>query len=322
MTAAHEISHWWKLIPALPSSASSQEYHALRRVWGDHTISGARSFYRWGTEDNLTPALFQTWRAFERPAVLEPLLAACGLEPSNVSRVQWAYACEEEIVSGLHTGVRGRFVIPDIVLYFEDDRGPGVLAFEVKRPGKAAEARDSEKLEAYTRLSSISKFRRVAGCFIVSEKAAAATKMIAGGRPVVTWQELHAAQLEALETAMATGSARTLLADWISRNYGRCGVGRFEAPPSQAPGGNGYGSREAYAAICARALPPGLSRFLAGSECVECAFRGRNPLPPLDWLAGEISVSDLRARKLQKTGDRRIARWLPQWSKAMERAVP
>src|SRR5689334_19786389 len=90
-----EIAIWWHGIPALPADKYDQSYYALRRVWGDHTIFGARSFYRLGSEDHVTPALFQNWTLFPDLSWVAPLVRACGGQAGTVREVRWAYACEE-----------------------------------------------------------------------------------------------------------------------------------------------------------------------------------------------------------------------------------
>jgi hypothetical protein len=64
-----EATYWWQFLPALPERAS-QEYYTLRRIWADHTMNTTkrgRGFYWWGTEDNMTPVLFQNWAVLESP---------------------------------------------------------------------------------------------------------------------------------------------------------------------------------------------------------------------------------------------------------------
>ncbi|WP_413721124.1 hypothetical protein [Silicimonas sp. MF1-12-2] len=322
MNANAEISHWWKLLPALPCSRDTQEYHALRRVWGDHTIAAARSFYRWGTEDNVTPALFQSWCIFDDPDVFRPLLEAAGLEVAGLESARWAYACEEEVLPGQNITTAGKFVIPDIVLHFQDEAGAGVVAFEVKKPGKTIERRDVEKLGAYVDLPSIAKFERRAGCFIVSERCRTRACALAQGYPVITWEDLLRMQQDALDASLQNSEERSLAGAWLERNFSRCGVGYSVAPVSSGKEPSIYGTADAYACISDMPVSESLKRFLKGSECVEAAYRGDRADPPLDWLQDEISVETLRLRKLQSTRDRRIRRWSPDWNLSLETPAP
>src|ERR1700681_2655764 len=91
MSKTQEIQVWWHGIAALPADRQDHAYHALRRVWGDHTIAGVRSFYRVGTEDHVTSALFQNWALFPDTSWVAALVRAAGGTVGSVSRVRWAY---------------------------------------------------------------------------------------------------------------------------------------------------------------------------------------------------------------------------------------
>ena len=132
--------HWWTVVPALPEGPHTQEAHALRWVWFDHTMNTfetaadgslrprARGFYTEGTEDHLTPTVFQTWAALGAPqAWLPQLLELFGLAPAGqVEAARWCYFFEE------YTPVRMR-PIADIVLAWRDEAGEAVLVIEAKR---------------------------------------------------------------------------------------------------------------------------------------------------------------------------------------------
>ena len=64
MSKTREIQVWWHGVAALPTDREDHAYHALRRVWGDHTMASGRGFYRIGSEDHIAPALFQNWAQF------------------------------------------------------------------------------------------------------------------------------------------------------------------------------------------------------------------------------------------------------------------
>ena len=315
MNKAPEADTWWKVIPALPASARDHDYYALRRVWGDHTITGARSFYRTGSEDNITPALFQTWSIFSDPMTFAPLIRAAGGNVGRISRVRWAYACEELI--GADTK---KFVIPDIMLAFEDDDGPGVVAFEVKKPGVVVTAKDAEKLQRYLSLPSMERYERTYGCFLIGEFSIAKSRSnFDRDWPILTWGDLAELQSLAVDTEPVTADLRSLVKQWIARAYARCGTLPIDFDPPPAQASFEYGTEESYRAIDAQSTSDRMKRFLKGSECVEQAFRGKEPNPPLPWLSAEPSVHDVRSRKQQSTPDRRVCRWSFNWTPSLER---
>ena len=62
--------------------------------------------------------------------------------------------------------------------------------------------------------------------------------------------------------------------------------------------------------------------FVWGSETVEAFLSGLDVGPPLDWMAGGLNREAMSAARLQKTMDRRINRWHPDWHPAQERSAP
>src|SRR4051794_23885032 len=90
-----ELKVWWHGVPALPADRRDHCYYVLRRVWGDHTMAGARGFYRTGCEDHITPALFHNWALFPDTNWVTALVKAAGGTVGSVKRVRWAYECNE-----------------------------------------------------------------------------------------------------------------------------------------------------------------------------------------------------------------------------------
>lgn len=308
-----EATHWWQLLPALPEQGS-QEYHALRRIWADHTMNTARrgrGFYWWGTEDNMTPVLFQNWAVLESPESFVPFLEACGHRIKNLRRVRWAYACEEAITVGAHPGVDGRFLIPDIVLYFEDAVGPGMVAFEVKRPGVRPTEKDASKLRAYTRLGSMRAIERKIGCFLVGSTVVPEAALFPRNGPVISWEQM----LELQRSAMMREAAA--LVPWLDRIYALQGIGKACAPPPFA--GTKHGSEEARSVIRSLNLPERQKRFLLGAETAEAHLSGTKADAPLDWLTKEPSREQLSLRRQQTTQARRLCRWNDGWNSRQER---
>ncbi len=315
-----EARFWWQVTPALPLSPNSREYHVLRRLWGDHTRNtetGKRGYYRWGTEDNMTPGLFQIWSVF--PKAIRPLLEAAGIQViGEIRSVSWAYECEEEVKHGRHPGVTGRFVIPDIVIYFEDDDGPGVVAFEVKRPGVKLVKKDVDKLRAYTMLHSMDRIIRRKAIFLLGRDEIEVAESIATDIPLVTWEKMMEMQLVAAKSLSETDAK--LVAPWIRRAYSRYGFGDALSPPpaSQA----GYGSDDSIAVIHNQMQLERARNFVWGSEIVEAFLAGTDVKPPMDWMRAAPSREEMSSERLQKTMDRRINRWRPDWHATHERTVP
>ncbi len=315
-----EAQFWWQVTSALPLSPSSRDYHVLRRLWGDHTMNtarGGRGYYHWGTEDNMTPGLFQIWAVF--PEAIHPVIEASGIKiVGGLNTVSWAYACEEEVESGRHPGVSGRFLIPDIVIYFEDDEGPGIVAFEVKRPGVKPVEKDADKLRAYTMLRSMDRFIRRKAIFLLGSDKVATAKTIAPDLPVTTWEDMMKMQLDAANSLGKEDAQR--VRPWISRAYSRYGICSARPP---LPGDRaGYGSPESIISVDRHLQDRRARNFVWGSEIVEAFLSGRDVEPPLDWMKDALSREAMSIERLQQTMDRRLNRWHRDWQSAQERAVP
>ncbi|MEY8118447.1 hypothetical protein AB9F26_09295 [Falsihalocynthiibacter sp. BN13B15] len=315
-----EAQFWWQVTPVLPPSKTSRDYHILRRLWGDHTMNtarGGRGYYHWGTEDNMTPGLFQIWSMF--PGAMRPLIEATGMRVvGEITFITWAYACEEAVERGHHPGVNGRFLIPDIVIYFEDGDGPGIVSFEVKRPGVKPVEKDADKLRAYTMLRSMDRYIRRKAIFLLSDDMTEVAKNIAPDLPAVTWENMMRMQIAGANTLSEQDAKH--VGPWISRAYSRYGIGDLPAPLPASPAG--YGSALSIAAISNKMQSEQARNFVWGSEIVEAFLSGRDVEPPTDWMKDALSREAMSAAHLQKTRDRRINRWHPDWQIAYERALP
>ena len=258
----------------------------------------------------MTPVLFHNWAVLEDPETFAPLLAACGHRTRGISRVMWAYGCEEAITPGSFPGVDGRFVIPDIVLHFEDAYGPGLVAFEVKRPGVRPVQKDADKLNAYTRLNSMRGIERKTGCFLVGVSMVEEARRLSRNGPVISWD-----QLQDLQRAAFMHEAPVAL-PWLERTYALHGFG--DAPAPDPVVGNQLGTHDARMAITALNVSDRQKRFLLGSETVEACLCGHTVSPPLDWLAMEPSREQLSIRRFQTTQARRLCRWTTEWNPRQE----
>lgn len=314
------FQYWWQCIPALPADRTEQAYHALRRVWGDHTIAGNRSFYRGGTEDHITPALFQSFSIFGELRWVNSLVEAIGGTVGNVTRVRWAYACEELLDAKLQPRHKRNFIIPDIVMMFEDEDGPGLVAFEVKKPGAATTAADGVKLSTYTDLPSMRSIERRYGCLLVNdqvaEKSRAATDSV---WPVFSWEQLGRLQLNTVDDLVVSSTDKDRIRNWLARHLFRSGISVAEPTDIPLPFGDELGSAPSYRRIDELELPGRVARFLKGSECVEASWAGATPDAPMTWLLEEPDVDKIGQNKFQKTEDRRVCRWTFEWTPARER---
>jgi len=314
------LQYWWHSIAALPETRNDHAYYALRRVWGDHTITGARSFYRVGSEDNVSSALFQNWALFSNMSWVTSLARATGSSVGTVKKVRWAYECEERLDAKLRPHHGRDFVIADIMLEYEDEHGPGLIAFEAKAPGKIADTKDDRKLHTYIDLPSTRQIGRRQGCLLVSERAALKSSHACNGNwPVLTWEKLRELQIAAAYNLSLPAANTDRVVAWIARNFDRCGTNPQAQGEAPTPCGRAYGTVESYRAIETLSLPKGLERFLKGSECVEAAWRNQTPDPPLPWLVKEPSVDTIRERKWQTTPDRFVRRWNFDWVVSLER---
>jgi hypothetical protein len=326
MSQPREIKVWWHGIPALPAGPQDHAYHALRRVWGDHTMAGNRGFYRVGSEDHITSALFQNWALFPDVSWAQSLLGAAGGTVGTVTRVQWAYECNERLDARLRPFHKSHFIIPDIMLVYEDENGLGLVAFEVKKPGKAAEQSDARKLMSYIDLPSTSRISRRYGCFLVSQGAVQQTRATCAGRPwlVLTWEQLEQLQQSAVDNVDLPEEIRAEVRSWIARHFSYFGIGAVSAKPPK-PAGSTYGTAEGYRKIGALDIPGSVRRFLKGSECVEAVRNGLVPDPVFPWLVKEPTVDQIRERyrhqrAWQTSEDRYLCRWDFTWESSQERA--
>jgi len=312
----NEIKVWWHGIAALPATRQDHAYYALRRVWDDHTMAGNRGFYRVGSEDHVTPALFQNWALFPDTNWVAALIGDAGGEAGRVSRVRWAYACEEILDAQLRPFHGRDFVIPDIMLTYEDENGPALLVFEVKKPGTAAEPADARKLTSYVDLPSMRTIKRRFGCLLVSQQVAEKSRQACAGKwPVLTWEHLSELQLAATSEMKLPITIRDQVSYWIKHHFSRYGVFRNVAP-SQF--NRLHGTYESYREIDALSAPDGVRLFLKGSECSEAALTGRQPDPPLPWLADEPNSEKIRQQRRQTKEERRVCRWNFDWTPARE----
>lgn len=313
-------SFWWTCLPALPPSNLTQSYRALRRLWHDHTMNtfrqrsdglwlvNGRGYYTEGTEDNLTPALFETFSMLPVAEWVPQLIERAGARVAgSVTRARWSYAFEEPDADR-------SFRIADIVLTWEDAEGAAVLVIEAKRPGTMPGEKDLPEAAPYLRMPALRHFHRRFYCLLVgSRQRAAVQNLTAQTGSILTWDDLLDIQLTASRGIENSSELSKLVGDAIAWNYSRYGIGQ-SGQASTVPG-SATGQVCEYKRIQRLGASPTTTQFLLGIECCAAAHRGSMPEPPFDYLRGEPTSLEvyLNGKKHgpghQTTADRRIAHW-------------
>ncbi len=299
---AQQFDHWWQGVPALPLSRQDHDYEVLRRVWDDHTMSGSRGFYNPRSEDHLTVSLFHGFAALSRLGWACRLLARLGIEASVITRARFAYACEEVLDAALASRHGRNFIIPDIVLCWEDDAGRGLLAFEVKKPGGPGPAeQDFVKLRSYADLPSMRHIPRRHSAFVLDRKHVDNARL--SGALALSWDDVLELQVESLADEPIPDDLRTEIGMGLRRHFAAAGVG--SAPPAPVPD-----LTHVYARAAALAIPERLKALLCGLAINEARRAGGIiTAPPFPWLAAEPDIAMIRSRKRQTTAERRLNRW-------------
>lgn len=314
---------WWTCIPALPTKRGSYEDIMLRRIWADHTMNtlrveangniraNSRSFYAEGTEDHVIPATFQTWAIISNLAGWIPgFLSALGAATQGaVRKVRWSYLFEQPYQGK-------KFCIADIVFYWEDDAGAGVVVIECKVRGGSLTSKDTSGLERYLHMPSINSIERRSVAFIVDESDAAKVRSKTdNAHPISTWQAMMGMQMDAILSSNFSGVSSDKVAAVVQahgRYHGLLSSEVFPSTPSLLPG---LGTPESYANTLALRTEPELEAFLLGSEAAFAVRQGVLPAPPYDWLARDPDALRLvqewkaGAPTRQTTAERRIPHW-------------
>jgi len=283
----------------------------MRRVWGDHTMAGARGFYNPRSEDHATVALFQTFAVFRSPSWADEVLARLGVATERVLRVRFAYACEERLDDRLLSKHGRDFVIPDIMLLYENEAGLGLLAFEVKKPGgQRPTVQELTKAETYADLPSTRGIPARNCCFLVDDRHVAALRQ--EGQRALGWSELHSIQQNALDRENIGGATRNVLKAHLAGHFAAFGVG--DAPQSPA-----LDLMREFARARSLRLPPAFEALACGFTICATRRAGR-PITaaPYTWLRDEPDIQTLRTARRQSRHERRVNRWSFDWSSARE----
>ncbi len=221
---------WWAMLPAIPERKNSPAYRTLKRLWADHTMNtirktpdgyasaGSRGVYRTTTEDHLTMVLFENWELFPDPSWAGGFLAACGVDvQGEVSGIGWSYGFEEPQPK----------LIADLVVYFIDEGGEGVLVIEAKKPGAATvSVKDAPSTGYYFALPAIQKIARKYACLLLAE----ADREKVGGilehpdEPILSWEQLAGLQIQACHTLQVPESVRSYLIGSLLHQYARYSI--------------------------------------------------------------------------------------------------
>lgn len=294
---------WWHLVGALPVNRNDHAYYALRRVWADHTMTGARGFWNERSEDHLTVVLFQPLACLSDCGWLDDLLMAADRPPVSAREIRFAFAAEETLDARLQPRHGRDFVIADIMLAWRGDSS-GMVAFEVKKPGAPMpSAQDVTKLETYQMLPSARDFASRQGIFLVDDRHVPALKR--SGHAALGWSMVHAALLRGLDRETGSPAEIAGLAEMLTRLFKRAGVRpRWQETPKGRGG----------------ALSDRLNALRIGLELREAALREEYRPAPWPWLAAEPDCDTIRRLKPQSTQERRICRWRFDWQAEMEPA--
>lgn len=310
---------WWTCLPAIPSSPLSPGYHRLRRVWFDHTMNtfkqlsdstwrpNARGFYTEGTEDHVTPILFETFSVLPETLWVPALLSRMGISvDGSIKRANWCYSFEQ--------AYEGRkFCIADIVLAWEDNAGQAVLVIEAKMPGVGLTSKDLPTTAPYLKMSSICSIKRRHYRLLIDERDRLNTEsLMPAGAPNLTWQDLASVQIAAAQLMAVSTEIRdrfTSTIEWLFIHH------KVMSPSAYSPNPSYQGTIDEYARIRSEGLDRKLTEFFVGAACCGSALRGVMPEPPYDYLGAEPVALDVyrsgkqRTPGSQTTLDRRVEHW-------------
>ena len=309
-----DLTHWWYALPALPYSRSTHSYHALRRVWGDHTLAANRGFFNPRSEDHVTLSLFHTFSVFSHYEWVDHLLAKLGYECAPVRIARFAYACEELLDSRLSDKHGRNFIIPDIILHWRSNSGDGLLAFEVKKPGGPnVNENDRTKLSSYSNLPSMRQIPTRFGCFLTDDRHRASIEN--SGAPVIGWSDILDLQIKALDAEGLSPALAATLKAHIRGHFARFGIGNAPIPPKTR-------LLPWFERAHSLSLPPTIESLVFGLAITSNWWAGGEATAPFEWLKSEPTYQEIRANKMQKTEDRRLNRWSFGWSASQERPWP
>lgn len=216
-------THWWKIIPTIPSRKTSWQYKTLRRIWFDHTMCGGRGIYNLKSEDCLTVLLFNNWTLFPNNDWCKKFLNACNVNTSGeIEKIRWSFGFEEYLQN------ESRRPIADIVIKWKDEIGEGILIIEVKKKGLRSNSlneKDIPSSSIYLQLPSIKKYKRKSACLLIDEEDLEnVRKQIGENEPIITWQKMASLQIEFAQELNIPDSVKEFVVGSLLNSYAENGI--------------------------------------------------------------------------------------------------
>ena len=218
-------SHWWMVLPAIPSHLEDNDYRRLRKIWGDKTRfrgRGAGRKHEFVTphyETHITATLWENFSLFEPRLWLRQLseMSGVSLDHSNTRHCNWSYGFRE----------RATRKIADIVIGFDGvGDGKGCYVIEAKRPGGKLGEKDLDP-DYYLGMGNIqaeASIRRLIYCVDSKEKERVLSmfqeypgKYQACG--VVSWEEIGGIQIALARALNLPEKIRSFIAGSIQYQY-------------------------------------------------------------------------------------------------------
>jgi hypothetical protein len=231
--------YWWTTLLALPESATSPAYHALRRVWADSTINTVvetpagqmstkrnRGLCREDSEDHLMVVLFENWAAMPSCGWVREFLTECGVAVSgSVRSVGWSYEYTQDRPKKVPAKLTA-----DIVVHWTDDAGRGVIVIETKKPGNLVWGdKDIPSGKVYCDLPGFEGIERRHSCLLIGAADKEAMKSSLVGEPVITWELLGSLQGRAIKELSIPQSVKSFMLGALIQQYARYGIRPYPA---------------------------------------------------------------------------------------------
>lgn len=223
-------THWWMVLPAIPSEADSDAYRRLRKIWADKTrfrgkgIKRAHEFVTREWETHLMTTLWENFALFEPKEWLRELSDVAGIRHGHeeTQTCNWSYGFRE----------RATKRIADIVIGF-DGLGDklGCYVIEAKRPGGKLTEKDLDPSYylQFEHIATNAAYRKLIYCVDPKEKRTLLELFRAEPEKyqdcgVVTWEEVAGIQIQLAKLMDATPQVRSFIAGSIQYQYCQHGL--------------------------------------------------------------------------------------------------
>lgn len=224
-------THWWQVLPAIPSANDTIAYRRLTRVWRDRTWfarekegnNRIHQFVNDSKELHMTVTLWENFVLFDPKIWLPKLFALAGLEWNfgEIEQLQWSYEWESR---------KPKKRIADIVVHSLDGGGEQVIVvIEAKRPNgenRAAEGLGAKDEDISTYLDAellrnTTKHRFL--LYLVDEiiRPTVTTETREDGcrSGVITWQQLGGLQIKLVGELDLPPTISAFIAGSIQQQY-------------------------------------------------------------------------------------------------------